>query len=224
MSLLDRCPHGSLLSKPEPVQTNADGESAASLKQRILDSSLPAQKEFLLDTDHRIIGLVAGFGAGKTHALCHKTIFLALDNIGYVGLVAEPTYPMVRDVFCRSFDEALERWDIRHEFRVSPQPEYKLFFPEGSVTILCRSLENWQRIRGQNLAFCLADEIDTSPTETAQKASEMMLARMRSGNVNQLACASTPEGYKWCYRTFVENEAEDKRLIRCEDNGQSISA
>ena len=214
MSLLDRCPHGSLLSKPEPVQTNADGESAASLKQRILDSSLPAQKEFLLDTDHRIIGLVAGFGAGKTHALCHKTIFLALDNIGYVGLVAEPTYPMVRDVFCRSFDEALERWDIRHEFRVSPQPEYKLFFPEGSVTILCRSLENWQRIRGQNLAFCLADEIDTSPTETAQKASEMMLARMRSGNLNQLAIATTPEGYKWAYRTFIENEAEDKRLIK----------
>ena len=214
MSLLDRCPHGSLLSKPEPVQTNADGESAASLKQRILDSSLPAQKEFLLDTDHRIIGLVAGFGAGKTHALCHKTIFLALDNIGYVGLVAEPTYPMVRDVFCRSFDEALERWDIRYEFRVSPQPEYKLFFPEGSVTILCRSLENWQRIRGQNLAFCLADEIDTSPTETAQKASEMMLARMRSGNLNQLAIATTPEGYKWAYRTFIENEAEDKRLIK----------
>ena len=194
MSLLDRCPHGSLLSKPEPVQTNADGESAASLKQRILDSSLPAQKEFLLDTDHRIIGLVAGFGAGKTHALCHKTIFLALDNIGYVGLVAEPTYPMVRDVFCRSFDEALERWDIRHEFRVSPQPEYKLFFPEGSVTICCRSLENWQRIRGQNLAFCLADEIDTSPTETAQKASEMMLARMRSGNVNQLALRQHARG------------------------------
>ena len=214
MSLLDRCPHGSLLSKPEPVQTNADGESAASLKQRILDSSLPAQKEFLLDTDHRIIGLVAGFGAGKTHALCHKTIFLALDNIGYVGLVAEPTYPMVRDVFCRSFDEALERWDIRYEFRVSPQPEYKLFFPEGSVTILCRSLENWQRIRGQNLAFCLADEIDTSPTETAQKASEMMLARMRSGNLNQLAIATTPEGYKWAYRTFIENDAEDKRLIK----------
>lgn len=214
MSLLDRCPGGSLLGKPKPVQTNADGESAASLKQRILESSLPAQKEFLLDTDHRIIGLVAGFGAGKTHALCHKTIFLALDNIGYVGLVAEPTYPMVRDVFCRSFDEALERWDIQHEFRVSPQPEYILKFPEGSVTILCRSLENWQRIRGQNLAFCLADEIDTSPTETAQKASEMMLARMRSGNINQLAIATTPEGYKWAYRTFVENDADDKRLIK----------
>ena len=56
---------------------------------------------------------------------------------------------MVRDVFCRSFDEALERWDIQYEFRVSPQPEYILKFPEGSVTILCRSLENWQRIRGQ---------------------------------------------------------------------------
>ena len=63
-------------------------------------------------------------------------------------------------------------------------------FGNGDATVLCRSMENWQRIRGQNLAFCLADEIDTSPAETAQKASEMMLARMRAGNVNQLAVAS----------------------------------
>ena len=33
MSLLDRVAGGSLLGKPEPVMTNADGESAASLKQ-----------------------------------------------------------------------------------------------------------------------------------------------------------------------------------------------
>ena len=212
-SLLDLCAGGSVLEKPVPQVTTSE-TSASDLRQRILDSSLPAQKEFLLDNHHRILGLVAGFGSGKTHALCHKAIFLALDNIGFVGLVAEPTYPMVRDVFCRSFDEALERWEIEYDFRVSPQPEYTLHFKEGSVTILCRSLENWQRIRGQNLAWCLADEIDTSPTETAQKASEMMLARMRSGNINQLAVATTPEGFKWAYRTFVENDAEDKRLIR----------
>ena len=42
----------------------------------------------------------------------------------------------------------------------------------------------------------------------------MLLARMRTGNVNQLAIASTPEGYRYCYRQFVEQAADDKRLIK----------
>ena len=42
----------------------------------------------------------------------------------------------------------------------------------------------------------------------------MFLARMRTGRVNQLALASTPEGFRYCYRTFVEQAADDKRLIR----------
>ena len=42
----------------------------------------------------------------------------------------------------------------------------------------------------------------------------MFLARMRVGQVNQLALASTPEGFRYCYRTFVEQDGPDKRLIR----------
>ena len=37
---------------------------------------------------------------------------------------------------------------------------------------------------------------------------------MRVGQVNQLALASTPEGLRYCYRTFVEQDGPDKRLIR----------
>jgi len=37
---------------------------------------------------------------------------------------------------------------------------------------------------------------------------------MRTGNINQLAIASTPEGFRYCYRTFVEQDGPDKRLIR----------
>ena len=213
MSLLAGCAQGSILGAVENA-IRTDLPPSTELRDRILEEALPTQREFLLDNKSRILGLVAGFGSGKTHALCNKVILLALDNIGTVGLVAEPTYPMIRDVFCRSFDDVLEHWGIDYDFRVSPQPEYELHFAEGSVTILCRSLLNWDRIRGQNLSFCLADEIDTAPVETAQKASEMMLARMRSGKVNQLAVATTPEGYRWAYRTFIERAGEGKRLIK----------
>jgi PBSX family phage terminase large subunit len=122
---------------------------------------------------------------------------------------------MLRDVWMRSFDEFLEQFKIEYDFRVSPQPEYILHLSNGPVTLICRATETFNRIRGQNLSFCLADEIDTSSHEVSKKAAEMMLARLRGGKKPQLALASTPEGYKYMYRTFVEEgDNDDRRLIR----------
>jgi PBSX family phage terminase large subunit len=175
---------------------------------------LPAQRDFVADTSHRIVGYIGGFGSGKSFALCAKAVMLGLDNPGTTAMVAEPSFPMIRTVFIPAMDAALEQWDIEYDFRVSPQPEYVLKLPNGNVKLLCQSAENYQRVRGQNISFVLWDEADTSPADTAQKAGEMFLARMRTGKVNQLAIASTPEGFRYCFRTFVEQDGPDKRLIR----------
>jgi len=164
--------------------------------------------------NHYIANGVVHHNSGKTYALCAKTIFLGMENPNTVAAVFEPTNIMLRDVWMRAFDEFLDEFGIEHDFRVSPQPEYVLHLPLGPVTLLCRATETFNRIRGQNLSFCLADEIDTSPADTAQKASEMMLARLRGGAKPQLAVASTPEGFKWMHRTFVEQPGADRHLIR----------
>jgi len=214
VSILSHCAGGTLLGKPENNLSRC-GETYDELKQRIYDGLLPAQKEFCDDTDHLILGLCAGFGAGKTRALCAKALLLAMDNVGTVGAVFEPTHILLRDVWMRSFDDFLEEFQIEYDFRVSPQPEYVLHVPGGSCTLLCRATETWNRIRGQNLSFILADEIDTSPHETTKKAVEMFLARLRGGKNPQLAMASTPEGYKIMYQLFVEEgDKEDRRLIK----------
>lgn len=214
MSLLNRVPAGPCLSPPTGSTTRCT-ESYEDFVERITAPLLPAQKEFCTDTDHLILGFCAGFGAGKTKSLCHKAALLAAANPGTVGAVFEPTHILLRDVWMRSFDDFLEEYGIEYDFRVSPQPEYIVHTPLGSTTILCRATETWNRIRGQNLSFVLADEIDTSPSDVAQKASEMFLARLRGGKNPQLAVASTPEGYKWMYRTFVENgDNDDRRLIK----------
>ena len=83
------------------------------------------------------------------------------------------------------------------------------------TTILCRATETYNRIRGQNLSFCLADEIDTSSKEIAGNAINMMLARLRGGKNPQLGLASTPEGYRICHQLFVtEGDKPDRKLIR----------
>jgi PBSX family phage terminase large subunit len=205
---------GSVLEKPQHTGTRCT-ETYDELRARIYEGLLPAQREFVDDTEHLILGFCAGFGAGKTRALCAKAIFLAMDNPNTVGAAFEPTHIMIRDVFMRAFDDFLGEYKIEYDFRVSPQPEYVLHLPRGATTILCRATETYNRIRGQTLSFVLCDEIDTSTQEIAQKASEMMLARLRGGKKPQLAVASTPEGYRWLYNTFVENgDNPDRRLIK----------
>ena len=214
-TILDRCKGGTLLEKPKPVQAPSKG-SVEELKARILADLLPAQKEFVLDEKHRILAYIGGFGSGKSFALTAKCLFLAMapGNGNTTGMVCEPSFPMIRTVFIPAMDDALDRWDIDFDFRVSPQPEYTIHLPNGTCKILCQSAENYQKIRGQNLAWACWDECDTSPVETAQKASEMMLARLRTGGTQQLAVASTPEGFAWAFRTFVERPGPDKHLIR----------
>lgn len=213
MSLLAHIPDGNCLAKPTSTGTRC-GESYDSLRERILASLLPSQREFCLDVDTKILGFCAGFGAGKTRALAAKAVLLAMSNPGTVMAVFEPTNIMIRDVWMRAFDDFLEEFDIPHDFRVSPQPEYILHHPTGTTTLLCRATETFNRIRGQTLSAVLADEIDTSPHDVAQKASEMMLARLRGGTKPQLAVASTPEGFRWMYSTFIENPSPDRRLIK----------
>jgi PBSX family phage terminase large subunit len=211
--LLGVVPGGKLLEPPIQLQTRCD-KTYAELYEQLVAKLLPAQRDFVDETRVKIVGYCAGFGAGKTHALCAKAVVMAMGNPGTVGAVFEPTHIMIRDVWMRSFDDFLEEHQIQHDFRVSPQPEYTLYLPDGPCTILCRATETWNRIRGQNLSFALIDEIDTSPAEVAQKASEMVLARLRGGSSPQLAVASTPEGYRWMYRTFVESPSDDRRLIK----------
>ena len=214
MSLLSQCPAGLLLEKPRERDDPPNPGAEQDLRDRILADCLPAQREFLDDEEHRILSYIGGFGSGKSFALAAKLIFLGLRNPGKVIMACEPTFPMVRQVLVPAIDLALAQWEIEYTYRASPTPEYKIDLPTGSITVLCMSAENYQRIRGQNIAAAVWDECDVSPVETAQKAGEMLLARMRTGNVNQLAVASTPEGFKWAYRTFIEQDGPDKRLIR----------
>jgi hypothetical protein len=82
---------------------------------------------------------------------------------------------------------------------------------------LCRSFENWSRIIGLNLAYVLADEIDTVNPTTCQRAFPKILGRLRAGNVRQFAAASTPEGFRWMWKTFGSEDAQqrsDRRLIK----------
>ena len=192
-------------------------ESANGLVQRIKADLHPGQLAFVDDQSTQIIGLSAGYGAGKTRSLCAKALALAIANQGFVGCVMEPTGPLIRDIWQNDFDAFLEQYDIPYSFRASPLAEYVLHLPGGDTKIICRSFENWSRIIGLNLAWVLADEIDTVAPSIAEKAFPKILGRLRSGNVRQFGAASTPEGFRWMWNTFGSEDAQqrtDRKLIK----------
>jgi len=177
----------------------------------------PGQLAFAADKDTQILGISAGYGAGKTRALCARAITLAAANQGFIGCVMEPTGPLIRDIWINDFDDFLDAYGIPYTFRASPLPEYVLHLPGGDTKLLCRSFENWSRIIGLNLAWVLADEIDTVSPAIATKAFPKILGRLRSGNVRSFAAASTPEGFRWMWNTFGSEEAAartDRKLIK----------
>ena len=183
----------------------------------------PGQLAFVNDSETQILGISAGYGAGKTRGLCAKAVTLAAANQGFIGTVMEPTGPLIRDIWQTDFDNFLDEYNIPYTFRASPLPEYVLHLPGGDTKILCRSFENWSRIIGLNLAWVLADEIDTVTPSIAAKAFPKILGRLRSGNVRQFGAASTPEGFRWMWNTFGSEEAQnrsDRKLIkmRTQDN------
>lgn len=187
---------------------------------RVRATLLPHQLAFCEDTEHRKLGLVCGFGAGKTYGLVAKATYLAAQNVGYASALFEPVAPMLRDILERSIDDQLTEWQIPFTYRATPLPEYVLQFEEGEHVIMLRTIETWNRIRGQNLCAVGFDEGDTSPHAVVEKATRMALARLRAGNIRQFYAATTPEGYGWAYQTFKANPTPDTRLIqaRTQDN------
>jgi hypothetical protein len=175
------------------------------------------QREFFDNSNTEILGLSAGYGAGKTRALCAVCVKLAALNVGFTGAVMEPTGSLIRDIWQNDFEQFLEHYEIPYSYRASPLPEYILHLPDGDTKILCRSFENWSRIIGLNLAFVLADEIDTVAPSVCDRAFPKILGRLRSGNVRQFCAASTPEGFRWMWNTFGSEAAQertDRKLIR----------
>ena len=89
------------------------GEGMEDVLERIRSDLHPGQLAFVDDQVTSILGVSAGYGAGKTRALCAKAVHLAMANQGFIGVVMEPTGPLIRDIWQSDFDDFLEAYDIR---------------------------------------------------------------------------------------------------------------
>jgi hypothetical protein len=133
--------------------------------------------------------------------LCQEAIRLTYLNPGRTGLLGAPTYPMLRDATQAAFLEVLESNGIPYDLNKS---ENMLTMRDSRSRILFRSMEEFERLRGTNLAWFGLDEL----TYTAEAAWLRLEGRLRDPKASRLTgfAVWTPKGYDWVHRKFMQGK------------------
>lgn len=162
------------------------------------------QHEFLM-MKTKFSAYIAGYGAGKTWALCAKACYHYLNhpkkNRGYFGA----TYSQIRDIYYPTIEEVSFDWGIGTKIR---EGNKEIDFYSGRRylgTTICRSMDKPGTIVGFKIARADVDEIDTLPMKKAQTAWRKIIARLRQSfdGMNGADVGTTPEGFRFAYHQWV---------------------
>ena len=181
-------------------------------RQDIVYIALPSQEAFH-ESPARMKGFSGPIGSGKSQALCHEAIRLTYLNPGRTGLIGAPTFPMLRDATQQALFDILDSNRIAFDFF---KAENILKFKDSKSRILFRALDEFERLRGTNLAWFGIDELTYVP----EAAWLRLEGRLRDPKATRLCgfAAWTPKGYDWVYQRFVAEPKADYALIRAEPN------
>jgi hypothetical protein len=125
-----------------------------------------------------------------------------------MGLLGAPTYPMLRDATQATLFEILAANKIPYDHN---KAENALVMNDTGSRILFRPVDDFERLRGTNLAWYGLDEL----TYTQEEAWLRLEGRLRDPKATRLCgfAAWTPKGYDWVYRKFLAKPAADYQTI-----------
>jgi hypothetical protein len=168
---------------------------------------LPSQAEFHR-SEARFKGFSGPIGSGKSKALCQEAIRLSYINAGRMGLMGAPTYPMLRDATQVALLEVLDSNDIPYDLN---KAENSLTMLDTGSKILFRPVEEFERLRGTNLAWFGLDEL----TYTQEESWLRLEGRLRDPLATKLCgfAVWTPKGYDWVWRRFIADRVPGYHAI-----------
>ncbi len=165
------------------------------------------QKQFLTN-NHQTIGLISGIGAGKTVSGIMRTALNMFKwNTGERGYVVAPTYKMLNNVIIPE----MKKWGLINKNFDWNASQKKLELPNGS-TMIMDSADNKrkiERLRGSNISWFWLDETAKMP----KKVWDIMIGRLRVGDYRNAFFTTTPAGYNWIYKHFIEKDRENTKII-----------
>jgi len=130
--------------------------------------------------------------------LCQEAIKLSYLNAGRLGLLGAPTYPMLRDATQAALFAILDENKIPYEFN---KAENFLVMRDTQSRMVFRAVDDFERLRGTNLAWFGLDELTYTPEEAWLR----LEGRLRDPRATRLCgfAVWTPKGYDWVYQRFL---------------------
>ena len=159
---------------------------------------------------------IGGFGSSKTYSGCMAMCQHFWEHPGVNQGYFSPTYPSIRDIFYPTIEEVAFAFGFNVEIK---QTAHEVHFYNGREyrgTTICRSMDKPGNIIGFKIGHALIDELDTLPINKAEEAWQKIIARMRykvDGVRNGIDVASTPEGFRFCHKKFVQLPQENPDLL-----------
>ncbi len=157
----------------------------------------------------RFKGFSGPVGSGKSAALCFEAIRQSYCNRGRQGVLAAPTFAMLRDATLTGFFRMVEEQDIDFDLR---KADGELTVKAPRSAILLRSLDEPERLRGTNLAWFGIDEL----SYTREDGWLRLEARLRDPKAARLCGFGvwTPQGNDWIYKRFIHKPVSGYESVR----------
>ena len=179
---------------------------------------LTEPQEKLVLSQAKYPAFVAGFGAGKSEAMC-KAAFIdaAHSSDALIGLYA-PTYDLVRLITAPRICAILSEQGVPHKWNKQENIVYTNYPRFGDFIL--RTMDNPERIVGYETYRAHVDELDTLKPEMAQRVWNQVIARNRqkpkgvADVFNRVSAYTTPEGFRFVYDRWVRNAADGYEIIQ----------
>lgn len=129
-------------------------------------------------------------------------------NPGRLGLLGAPTYPMLRDATQASLFEILDGNDIPYDHN---KAENTVVMKDTGSRMLFRPVEEFERLRGTNLAWFGLDEL----TYTQEESWLRLQGRLRDPQAKRLCgfAVWTPKGFDWVYQKFIADPVKGYEVV-----------
>ena len=170
---------------------------------------------------YKIKGLVGGFGSGKTYIFIRKVLYCHLTKINNEGVsngwVIYPTYDLAEELFIQPFIDMLQEYNIDYNYNIA-----KHRITTGYGTIKVYQLQAPQRIIGASLNYIGFDEFDVESWKNCDIAFKKAIGRMRGAEDTEIFIVTSPEGFHYTHKIFVEDANDDRYLVhgKTTDNTQ----
>ncbi len=164
---------------------------------------------------------IAGRGSGKTAAVIIKVFLYCFENPGAVGILTEPTMPLVHTILMPRFRQLFGMWEgtlWRLTGKGSGQeqieflrPSEQIGVPRDSVILLRAALEP-EKLVGFEMACGGLDEAAETSGGSQELAFLNLVGGLRQKGYQDgfLALTSTPKGFNWVWRQWHDDSSKIK--------------